>query len=143
MEFLTLSFFPFLSPLLGYIKASVEFRELTHCMFAICCNNFTHIQWYAHIQWYDPWWPGKFIVLGCSMKVKHPDRNCLSGYYGMSISALFQKHRVITLKIFYLFMYSLVSTPNEGQHKYSATTQNETCSLHYYAVVLFSSDSSM
>ena len=139
MEFLTLSFFPFLSPLLGYIKASVEFRELTHCMFANCCNNFTHI------QWYDPWWPGKFIqiiVLGCSMKVKHPDRNCLSGYYGMSVSAQLQKHRTITLKIFYLFMYSLVSTSNEGQHKYSATTHRETCSLHYYAVVLFSSDSS-
>ena len=40
MEFLTPSFFLFLSSLLGYIyiKASVEFRELPHCMCPNCCN---------------------------------------------------------------------------------------------------------
>ena len=56
MEFRTLSFLVFLSPLLGNTKASFEFRELTHCMFAKCCNEITHI------QWYDRWWPGKFFL---------------------------------------------------------------------------------
>ena len=60
-----------------------------------------------------------FIVLGYSMKAKHPDRNCLSGYYGISVSAQFQKHRTIALKNILLFllpllMYSLISTSNSS-----------------------------
>ena len=53
------------------------------------------------------------------MKAKHPDRNCLSGYYGISVSAQFQKHRTIALKnsllfLLPLFMYSLISTSNSS-----------------------------
>ena len=53
------------------------------------------------------------------MKANHPDRNCLSGYYGISASAQFQKHRTIAIKnillfLLPLFMYSLVSTSNSS-----------------------------
>ena len=53
------------------------------------------------------------------MKAKHPDRNCLSGYYGISVSAQFLKHRTIALEnillfLLLLFMYSLISTSNSS-----------------------------